>query len=93
MDKVFSYSLVDNGSINSRKKYVDIFQKKTIKCYESDFSPKLKKFIENLIINFFEQLRYRKGAGLDMQMMINYGKYIYIHIKDRIKFGKTVMKI
>ena len=64
--------------------------------FESDFSPKkLKKFIEKFNKKFFG-INYDVGnsAGLDYKIDDEfklYGSYIYnVHVKDRIKHGKTV---
>ena len=64
--------------------------------FESDFSPKkLKKFITKFDKRYFG-INYDVGnsAGLNYEMDDEfklYGKYIYnIHIKDRLKYGKTV---
>ena len=74
----------------------DLKQSNVKVVFESDYPPKkLKKFIEKFDNNYFG-INYDIGnsAGLDYKIddeFKYYGKYIYnVHIKDRIKFGKTV---
>ena len=76
------------------KKKLEIYGIKLV--FESDFDPvKLKKFIKKFDKNFFG-INYDVGNSASMGFDINsefknYGKYIYnIHIKDRVKNGKTV---
>ena len=76
------------------KKKLEIYGTKLV--FESDFNPvKLKKFIKKFDKNFFG-INYDVGNSASMGFDINsefknYGKYIYnIHIKDRVKNGKTV---
>lgn len=94
--------LIEN--INHEKKLIKICKqvKKKLEIYgikivfESDFNPvKLKKFIKKFDKNYFG-INYDVGNSASMGFDINsefknYGKYIYnIHIKDRVKNGKTV---
>ena len=76
------------------KKKLEIYGIKLV--FESDFNPvKLKKFIKKFDKNFFG-INYDVGNSASMGFDINsefknYGKCIYnIHIKDRVKNGKTV---
>ena len=78
----------------SLKKYL---QKTNIKLvFESDFNPKaLQRFIKNFDKKYFG-INYDVGNSAALNYNIDeefnlYGNRIYnIHIKDRIKFGKTV---
>ncbi len=78
----------------SLKKYL---QKTKIKLvFESDFNPKkLQRFIKNFDKKYFG-INYDVGNSAALNYNIDeefnlYGNRIYnIHIKDRIKFGKTV---
>ena len=91
-------------NIYQEKKLIKICKqiKKKLKIYgvkivfESDFNPvKLEKFIKKFDKNFFG-INYDIGnsasMGFDLDTEFkNYGKYIYnIHIKDRLKNGKSV---
>tara|TARA_B100000989_G_C19530264_1_gene469257 strand:- start:1443 stop:2267 length:825 start_codon:yes stop_codon:yes gene_type:complete len=76
------------------KKYLEKTNIKIV--FESDFAPKkLKNFIKKFDNEYFG-INYDTGnsAGLDYNIDDEfncYGDYIYnIHIKDRIKYGKTV---
>ena len=78
----------------SLKKYL---QKTKIKLvFESDFNPKaLQRFIKNFDKKYFG-INYDVGNSAALNYNIDeefnlYGNRIYnVHIKDRIKFGKTV---
>jgi len=79
---------------NKIKKYLHNSKIKLI--FESDFSPKkLKDFIKKFDRNFFG-INYDVGnsAGLNYDIdneFKSYGKYIFnVHIKDRVKNGKTI---
>ena len=83
--------------LDSCKYILKYLKKSNVKVvFESDFSPKkLKNFIEKFDNRYFG-INYDVGnsAGLDYKIDDEfrfYGKYIYnLHIKDRVKFGKTV---
>lgn len=79
---------------NKIKKYLHNSKIKLI--FESDYSPKkLKDFIKQFDRNFFG-INYDVGnsAGLNYDIdneFNSYGKYIFnVHIKDRVKNGKTI---
>tara|TARA_B100000787_G_C16195893_1_gene300810 strand:+ start:1091 stop:1915 length:825 start_codon:yes stop_codon:yes gene_type:complete len=83
--------------LDSCKYILKYLKKSNVKVvFESDFPPKkLKNFIEKFDKRYFG-INYDVGnsAGLDYEIDDEfrfYGKYIYnLHIKDRVKFGKTV---
>ena len=67
--------------------------------FESDFNPKaLQRFIKNFDKKYFG-INYDVGNSAALNYNIDeefnlYGNRIYnIHIKDRIKFGKTVILV
>ena len=83
--------------INSCNKIIRYFYKSNLKLvFESDFPPKkLKNFISNFNKNYFG-INYDVGNSAALGYNIDeefkcYGKYISnIHIKDRLKKGKTI---
>ena len=87
----------ENNLINSCKYVFKYIKNSNVRIiFESDFSPqKLKKFIKKFDKKYFG-INYDSGNSAGMGYKIddefkNYGKYIYnVHIKDRLKYGKTV---
>lgn len=88
----------DESSLLKSCGYVSNYLKKSkVKLiFESDFKPrKLKKFINKFDKRYFG-INYDVGNSAGLNYKIDdefkfYGKYIYnVHIKDRIKYGKTV---
>lgn len=83
--------------IKSCKYVLEYLKKTNVKLiFESDFSPKrLKRFINKFDKKYFG-INYDVGnsAGLNYKIddeFRSYGKYICnVHIKDRLKYGKTV---
>lgn len=91
-DKKQEKNLLDICKMLEKK----LIENKVKIIFESDFNPKkLSKFIKKFNYKYFG-INYDTGnsASLDYDIdkeFKNYGKYIYnIHIKDRLKFGKTV---
>lgn len=87
----------ENNLIKSCKYVFKYIKNSNVRIiFESDFSPqKLKKFIKKFDKKYFG-INYDSGNSAGMGYKIddefkNYGKYIYnVHIKDRLKYGKTV---
>jgi L-ribulose-5-phosphate 3-epimerase len=87
----------EKNLLNSCKYILRYLKDSNLKIvFESDFSPKkLKKFIMKFDKRFFG-INYDVGNSAGLNYKIDdefklYGNYIYnVHIKDRIKYGKTV---
>jgi hexulose-6-phosphate isomerase len=87
----------EKNLLNSCKYILKYLKDSNLKIvFESDFSPKkLKKFIMKFDKRFFG-INYDVGNSAGLNYKIDdefklYGNYIYnVHIKDKIKYGKTV---